>query len=69
MHDSHQATKYFIKFQQLATHVQWGDAALRHQAYNGLAKRFKDNMVHHEKLTPSLDSRKLIQAIDTRYWE
>src|SRR5882724_11932773 len=38
MHDSHQAMKYFIKFQQLASHVQWGEAALRRQAYNGLAK-------------------------------
>jgi len=25
MHDSHQATKYFIKFQQLASRVQWGE--------------------------------------------
>src|SRR5882724_2256880 len=51
MHESHQAMKYFIKFQQLATCVQWGDAALHCQAYNGLAKHIKDNMVHHEKLT------------------
>ena len=28
MHDSHQAMKYFIKFQQLAGRVQWGKAAL-----------------------------------------
>src|SRR5882724_4489189 len=28
MHQSHQAMKYFIKFQQLATRVEWGDAAL-----------------------------------------
>jgi len=27
MHESHQATKYFIKFQQLATRIQWGEAA------------------------------------------
>src|SRR5882672_5747801 len=32
MHDSHQATKYFIKFQQLASCVQWGEAALCRQA-------------------------------------
>ena len=29
MHENHQAMKYFIKFQQLAARVQWGDAALR----------------------------------------
>jgi len=28
MHENHQTMKYFIKFQQLATQVQWGDAAL-----------------------------------------
>src|SRR5882724_3430771 len=27
MHESHQATKYFIKFQQLAAGIEWGDAA------------------------------------------
>src|SRR5882724_6695523 len=26
MHENHQATKYFIKFQQLASQVQWSDA-------------------------------------------
>src|SRR5882724_1483668 len=36
MHEGHQAMKYFIKFQQLATRVQWGEAALCRQAYNGL---------------------------------
>ena len=45
MHESHQATKYFIKFQQLATCVQWGNAALHHQAYNGLTEHIKDDMV------------------------
>jgi len=28
IHENHQAMKYFIKFQQLATCVQWGNAAL-----------------------------------------
>ena len=69
MHESHQATKYFIKFQQLATCIQWGDAALRHQAYNGLAKRIKDNMVHHDKPNTLAGLRKLIQAINAQYWE
>src|SRR5882724_6000175 len=69
MHDSHQATKYFIKFQQLASRVQWGEAALHRQAYNGLAKRIKDDMVHHDKLNMLSGLRKLVQAIDARYWE
>src|SRR5882724_36673 len=69
MHESHQATKYFIKFQQLAAHVQWGEAALHRQAYNGLAKHIKDDMVHHEKPNTLSSLWKLIQAIDARYWE
>ena len=31
MQENHQATKYFIKFTQLAAHVQWGQAALLQQ--------------------------------------
>jgi len=69
MHESHQAMKYFIKFQQLATCVQWGKAALRRQAYNGLAKHIKDDMVHHEKPNTLSGLWKLVQAIDARYWE
>ena len=50
MHEINQATKYFITLQQLAIHFQWGEAALCRQAYNGLAKCIKDDMVHHDKL-------------------
>src|SRR5882724_5365918 len=64
MHDSHQATKYFIKFQQLASRVQWGEVALCRQAYNGLAKQIKDDMVHHDKPNMLSSLRKLVQAID-----
>src|SRR5882724_8248870 len=64
MHKSHQATKYFIKFQQLAAHIQWGDATLHCQAYNGLTKHIKDNMVHHNKPNTLTGLQKLIQAID-----
>jgi len=58
MHESHKATKYFIKFQQLAACIEWADAALHRQAYNGLAKHIKDDMVHHNK-PPSQDSENL----------
>jgi len=43
MHESHQATKYFITFQQLATCIEWGNAALCRQNYNGLTKHIKDD--------------------------
>ena len=64
-----QATKYFIKFQQLASCVQWGEAALCRQAYNGLTKCIKDDMVHHEKPNSLSSLQKLMQAINTQYWE
>ena len=69
MHESHQATKYFIKFQQLAAHIQWGEAALPRQAYNRLTKCIKDDMVHHDKPNTLSCLQKLVQAIDARSWE
>ena len=69
MQENHQATKYFIKFTQLAARVQWGQAALLRQACNGLTKRIKNDMVHHDKPTTLSDLRKLVQAIDSCYWE
>ena len=69
MQENHQATKYFIRFTQLAACVQWGEAALLRQAYNGLTKQIKDNMVHHNKPTTLANLRKLVQAIDSQYWE
>ena len=69
MQENHQATKYFIKFMQLSSHVYWGKAVLLWQAYNGLAKRIKNKMVHHEKPTTLSGLWKLMQAISARYWE
>ena len=69
MQENHQATKYFIKFTQLSSCVYWGEAALLRQAYNGLAKRIKNEMVYHDKPTTLSGLRKLMQAIDARYWE
>ena len=61
--------KYFIKFTQLSSRVYWGKAALLRQAYNGLAKQIKNEMVHHDKPMTLSGLRKLVQAIDTHYWE
>ena len=69
MQENHQATKYFIKFTQLSSHVYWAEAALLWQAYNGLAKWIKNEMVHHEKPMTLSGLQKLLQAIDTHYWE
>src|SRR6266481_6526647 len=69
MQENHQAMKYFIKFMQLATRVQWGEAALLCQAYNGLMKHIKNDMAHHDKPTMLPGLRKVTQAIYARYWE
>ena len=69
MPENHQAMGYFIKFMQLTTQVHWGEATLQCQAYNGLVKCIKNDMVHHDKLTSLSSLQKLSQVIDTRYWE
>ena len=61
--------KYFIKFTQLLSCIYWGEAALLWQAYNGLSKQIKNEMVHHKKPTTLSRLRKLVQAINTHYWE
>ena len=60
---------YFMEFNCLASHIQWDDHALLRQAYKGLARRIKNEMVHHDCPVTLLDLCKLIQAIDYHYWE
>src|SRR6266481_4081256 len=63
------ATKYFVEFNQLSSRIKWGEAALCREAYNGLAHCIKNEMVHHPKLTSLAELCKLVQAIDSWYWE
>src|SRR6266481_8804492 len=63
------ATKFFMEFNRLSSQIKWGEAALCRQAYNGLARCIKNKMVHHPKLTSLVELHKLVQAIDSRYWE
>jgi len=69
MHENHQAMKYFIKFQQLATTCQVGQCSTSSQAYNILAKHIKNDMVHHGKPNTLIGLQGLAQAIDAHYWE
>jgi len=68
MHKKHQATKTFIKFQQLAIHVEWGNAALCRQAYNDLPNVSK-TICPPQQATTLAGLWKLIQAINAQYWE
>src|SRR6266481_1147521 len=69
MPENDRATKYFVEFNCLSSRIKWGEAALCRQAYNGLACRIKNEMVHHPKLSSLADLRKIVQAIDSQYWE
>src|SRR6266481_3243872 len=69
MPENDRATKYFVEFNRLSSRIKWGEAALHRQAYNGLARHIKNEMVHHPKPTSLADLRKLVQAIDSWYWE
>ena len=69
MQENLQATKYFTKFTQLASCIYWSKAALLWEAYNGLVKWIKNDMVHHEKPTTLSGLWKLVQAINAHYWE
>ena len=53
----------------LASRIQWDDHALLRQAYKGLARRIKNEMVHHDHPVTLQDLCKLIQTIDHHYWE
>src|SRR5258707_10973861 len=39
-----QLSDYLVRFNTLASRVEWGDAALRFQFYNGLPERLKDRI-------------------------
>src|SRR6266481_6300842 len=69
MPENDHATKYFVEFNRLSSWIKWGEAALHRQAYNGLACCIKNEMVHHPKLASLAELHKLVQAIDSRYWE
>ena len=69
MPEASRASTYFIEFNWLASHLQWDDHALMCQAYKGLAQCVKNEMVHHNKPLMLLDLQKLVQAIDSQYWE
>ena len=44
MRDTQRITKYLVEFNQLAAQVQWRDAPLRRQLYNGFPPQIKDEI-------------------------
>ena len=50
MAEGFRCTIYFMEFNHLASHIQWDDHALLWQAYKGLARHIKNEMVHHDQV-------------------
>jgi len=69
MPENDRATKYFVEFNHLSSQIKWGEAALHRQVYNSLAGHIKNKMVHYPKLTSLVELCKLVQAINSWYWE
>ena len=68
MRDNQKVAKYIISFQQLSSKVNWGDAALHHQFYNGLPSHIKDEIARVGKPDNLNRLCTLVQSIDARYW-
>ena len=60
---------YIIAFDQLALLTDFGDSALRHQFYEGLPRRIKDDMIHHRYVNNLNGVKNVARLIDARYWK
>jgi hypothetical protein len=69
MKEHHKAARYFIDFTTASTRTGWNDAALRHAAYKGLAKRIKDDLLHFPQFQSFTELRQFALECDSRYWE
>ena len=69
MCNNQRITKYLVKFNRLAARVQWGNAALQRQFYNGLPSQIKDKISRFGKPNNLQELRTLSQTINAHYWE
>ena len=56
-------------FNRLAKQTKWGESALRHQYYVGLAERIKDILATKEKPSSLRALKDAAKAADARHWE
>src|SRR3984957_5770816 len=61
--------KYLVDFPRLSTITGWDSRALRHQFYQGLPARIKDEIAQMGKPDTLSQLRLMAQSIDGRYWE
>jgi hypothetical protein len=69
MKENHHILRYNVDFNRLSALVQWGDPALCHCYYKGLAERIKDILSQQPKIKTLVLLREAAQIIDSRYWE
>ena len=63
------ASSYYTIFNNLATLLNWGDAALRSQFYEGLKSRVKDQLANVDKPDTLESMKNLAIRIDNRLFE
>ena len=65
MHDNQRITKYLVEFDRLAARVQWENAALRCQFYNGLLPQIKDGISRFGKP----DNLQELRTLSVKCWD
>lgn len=69
MRENQPIAHYMVEFNSLATQIEWGNNALRHQFYTGLPNRIQDRISEVGKPAGLREMKELAQTIDARYWE
>jgi hypothetical protein len=64
MKENNKATKFFVEFYCILSHLDYNNQALLRKAYLALPKQIKDEMVHFDKLTLLDALRYLVQKIN-----
>ena len=68
MKSSDKISTYLLAFDTYAAITGWDDRALRHQFYEGLPSRIKDEMVHQNYVNNLAGVKSIAHRIDARYW-
>src|SRR5258708_2154599 len=62
-------SKYLVRFNMLVSRVEWGDAALRFQFYDGLPEQLKDWIALLRKPNTLQEPVQVTICHDNLYWE
>src|ERR1700722_19846647 len=69
MKPTQRIAKYLVDFTRLSTITGWDSGALRHQFYQGLPARIKDEIARMGKPDTLSQLRLMAQSINGCYWE